>query len=136
MLSKHNQNEAVLKQQRLGVKHLFFRCKNVNLTLNLLITLWIIDSPDIISSSIQPRKVTLERCFIRILLGQKKVVLLPEIGRVKNFYHSPARIVESVSEYTFLISKKLKRKKKRNKNKQKAKETKKKRISPENRLKK
>ena len=33
----------------------------------------------------------------------KKVVLFPEIGRVKFFYHSHDRIVECVSEYIFLI---------------------------------
>ena len=57
MLSKHNQNEAVLKcckvSDRLGVKYLFFWCKNFNLALTLLITFWAIDSPDIVSSSIQ-----------------------------------------------------------------------------------
>ena len=37
--------------------------------------------------------------------GHKKVVLFPEIGRVKFFYHSPVRIVECVSECTFLIKK-------------------------------
>ena len=44
------------KRRRLGVKYLFFRCKNFNLALTLLIiTLLAIDSPDIVSSSIQPR---------------------------------------------------------------------------------
>ena len=57
-----------------------------------------------------------------------------EIGRVKNFYHIPARIVEWISEYIFLISK---NKQKVNKNTTKSKETKeKKRTSVENRLKK
>ena len=60
--------------------------------------------------------------------GQTKVVLFPQIGRVKNFCHSPARIVECVSEYTFLISK--------NNKQTKAKETKdERRIFPEDRLK-
>ena len=36
----------------------------------------------------------------------KKVLLFPEIGRLKNFYHLPARIVESVSEYIFFVSNK------------------------------
>ena len=54
-------------QRRLGVKYLFFRCKNFNLALTLLITLLAIDSPEIVSSGIQPRQVTLECCFIRIL---------------------------------------------------------------------
>ena len=40
----------------------------------------------------------------------KKVVLNPEIGRVKNFYHSPARIVKCLSEYIFLIKKNKKKK--------------------------
>ena len=35
-----------------------------------------------------------------------KIVLFPEIGRVKIFYHSSALIVECVSEYIFLIKKK------------------------------
>ena len=55
-------------------------------------------------------------------------------------YHSPARIVECVSEYTFLISKNNKqtnKQDKQNKKKKKAKETKEeKRISLKNELKK
>ena len=50
--------------------------------------------------------------FVKILiqlhllrLSQKRVVLFPETGRVKKFYYSPARIIECVSEYIFLISK-------------------------------
>ena len=42
-------------------------------------------------------------------LGQKKEVLFPEIGWVDFFYHSPARIVECLSEYIFLISNKTKK---------------------------
>ena len=49
-------------------------------------------------------------------LGQKKVVLFPEIGRVKLFYHLPACIVECVLEYTFLISKNNKQTTKKHKN--------------------
>ena len=41
----------------------------------------------------------------------KKVVLFQEIGRVKKNFHSPARIVECVSEYIFLISKNKKKQK-------------------------
>ena len=41
-------------------------------------------------------------------LRPKIVVLFPEIGRVKKFYHSLAHIVECVSEYIFLIPKKKK----------------------------
>ena len=41
-------------------------------------------------------------------LRPKKVVLFPEIGRMKFFYRSPVRIVECTSEYTFLVSKKNK----------------------------
>ena len=37
--------------------------------------------------------------------GPKRLVLFQEIGRVKNFYHSPARIVDCVSKYIFLILK-------------------------------
>ena len=65
--------------------------------------------------------------------------MFPETGRVKIFYYSPARIVECVSEYIFLISenKQAKKKAKQSKNTKKAKQTKeKKRISAENRLKK
>ena len=42
----------------------------------------------------------------------KKVVLYPEIGRVKFFYHSPARMVKCISKYIFKKNKKQKRKKK------------------------
>ena len=57
---------------------------------------------------------------------------------MKKIYYSPARIVECVSEYIFLISKNKQAKKaKQSKNTKKAKKTKeKKRISVENRLKK
>ena len=58
---------------------------------------------------------------------------------MKKIYYSPARIVECVSEYIFLISEKKQEKKKakQSKNTKKAKQTKeKKRISAENRLKK
>ena len=41
-------------------------------------------------------------------LRPKIVVLFPEIGRVKKFYHSLAHIVECVSEYIFLIPKEKK----------------------------
>ena len=34
----------------------------------------------------------------------KKIVLFPEISWVKFFYHSPACMVERVSEYIFLVS--------------------------------
>ena len=62
------------------------------------------------------------------MLGQKKLVLFPEIGQVNFFYHSPAHIVERVSEYIFLIVKEKYKSKRQN-----AKETKKeKRISVEN----
>ena len=44
-------------------------------------------------------------------LRPKIVVLFPEIGRVKKFYHSLAHIVECVSEYIFLIPKEEEKKK-------------------------
>ena len=50
---------------------------------------------------------------------KKKLVLFPEIGRVKFFYHSPARIAEYVSEYTFLSSKNNKTKNKNQKKQKK-----------------
>ena len=64
--------------------------------------------------------------------------MFPETGRVKKFYYSPARIVECVSEYIFLISKNKQAKKTKAKQVYKqAKETKEKKIiSAENRLKK
>ena len=43
--------------------------------------------------------------------GQKKIVLFLKIDGVKNFYHSPAHIVECISEYIFLIKKKKQTKK-------------------------
>ena len=49
-------------------------------------------------------------------LRPKIVVLFPEIGRVKKFYHSLAHIVECVSEYIFLIPKEEEKKKKNNRN--------------------
>ena len=77
--------------------------------------------------------------FNKAVLRQKKVFLFPEIGQVKNFYHSPGRMVEYVSEYIIFNFKKqtYKQKEKKKKKKKKQKETKKeKRIYPENRLKK
>ena len=50
--------------------------------------------------------------------------MFPEIGRIKIFYHSPARIAEFVSEYIFLIFKKKQKKARR----QKEKETKEEKI--------
>ena len=44
----------------------------------------------------------------------KKVALLPEIDRVKRFYHLPFRTVECVSEY-FLFQKKYTRTNKKRK---------------------
>ena len=44
--------------------------------------------------------------------GQKKVVLFPESVGWKNFYHSPAHIIECVSQYVFLIKKKQQQKNK------------------------
>ena len=71
-----------------------------------------------------------------IYLRSKKVFLFPKIGRVKIFYHSPARTVKCVLEYIFLISKNKETSKKQRKRK-KEKETKKeKNIYPENQLKK
>ena len=57
------------KRHRLGVNTYFFRCKNFNLALPLLITIWGIDSPDLVSSSIQPGKsivkaALFEYCYI------------------------------------------------------------------------
>ena len=62
--------------------------------------------------------------------------MFPEIGWVKLFYNSPARIVERLSEYIFLISKNNKQTNKQTKQEsKKAKETKEeKRISPENKF--
>ena len=40
------------------------------------------------------------------VIRPKKLVLFPEIGRVKFFFYSSASIVECVSEYISLISKK------------------------------
>ena len=51
--------------------------------------------------------------------AKKKVVLFPEIGPVKIFYHSPARIVECVSEYIFNFKKKTRRQKMQKKLKKK-----------------
>ena len=59
------------------------------------------------------------------MLRPKKVVLFPEIGRMKNY--SLARIVKCVSEYMFLISKKQTKKEKKYKNTKKEKEIKEKR---------
>ena len=51
-------------------------------------------------------------------LGQKKSSLLAGNQLFGNFfYHSPTRIVECVSEYTFLISKNNKQTTTKNKNK-------------------
>ena len=64
--------------------------------------------------------------------------MFPEIRRRKKILSLPARIVECVSEYIFLISKNKQAKKaQKSKNTKKAKETKEeRRIFPENRLKK
>ena len=65
----------------------------------------------------------------------KKKSCFRKLAGWKFYYHSPARIVECVAEYTFLISKTNKQTNKKTRIK-KAKETKEeKRISPENRLK-
>ena len=48
-------------------------------------------------------------------LRQKKVVLFPEIGRVKFFCHLPARMVGCVSEYIFIFCFKKHTNKKQNK---------------------
>ena len=86
----------------------------IKLVVNLLLTKYLI-----------PITATLSEKPLRL----KKVALFPEIGRIKIFYHSPTRIVECVSEYIFLISKKTNKQTRR----QKANETKdKKRISVEN----
>ena len=61
----------------------------------------------------------LEKHLIHLFHQAKKVVLFPEIDRVSFFYHSPACIVECVSEYIFLISKKQKNKTKTIQNKAK-----------------
>ena len=53
--------------------------------------------------------------FINIQQGQKKVVLFPEIGWV--ICHSPAHILECVSECIFLILKNKQAKKKKKKEK-------------------
>ena len=72
----------------------------------------------------------LEKHLIHLFHQAKKgkIVLFPEIHRVSFFYHSPACIVECVSEYIFLISKKQKNKTKtiQNKAKQEAKKRQKK----------
>ena len=75
----------------------------------------------------------LEKHLIHLFHQAKKVVLFPEIDRVSFFYHSPACIVECVSEYIFLISKKQKKNKNNTKQsktrrQKKAKETKEKII--------
>ena len=74
--------------------------------------------------------------FTKCKAKTKKVTLFPEIDRMKNFYHLPARIVECVlSEYAFLISRNNKQTTTKIKTK-KAKQTKEeKKISPGNRLK-
>ena len=63
----------------------------------------------------------LEKHLIHLFHQAKKgkIVLFPEIHRVSFFYHSPACIVECVSEYIFLISKKQKKKTKAIQNKAK-----------------
>ena len=73
------------------------------------------------------------RCCKKVNVRPKKLVLFPEVGQVKFFHHSPARIVECVSEYIFLISKN-KQTSIKNKDTKKAKEKEEKRISSENRL--
>ena len=55
--------------------------------------------------------------FTESFIGPKKVVLFAAIGRVKDFYHSPAHIVECVSEYIFLISKNKRKSKQKTKQK-------------------
>ena len=71
-----------------------------------------------------------------LYLGQKKLSCFYKLTRWNFFYDSPVRIVEYISEYIFLISKK-KTKAKKSKNTKKAKETREeKRISRENWLKK
>ena len=73
--------------------------------------------------------------IFHLVRPKQKVVLFPEIDRMKNFYHSPTRIVGCASRYAFLSSKNIKQTTK--KQSKKAKETnEEKRISPENRLKK
>ena len=67
------------------------------------------------------------------ILGQKKSSFLS--GNRPGENHLPTRIVECVSEYTFLISKSNKPTNKKNKNQKKQKKEEK-RISPENRSKK
>ena len=49
----------------------------------------------------------------------KKVVLFPKIGWVNFFYHSPARIVKCISEYTFFIWRNIKQTNKQTNKKQK-----------------
>ena len=73
------------------------------------------------------------------ILGQKKVILLPEIGRVKfflSFIRPHSRICIGI--YIFIFKKqtnKQKKTKKKNRNTKKAKETKEqKRVYPENGL--
>ena len=46
----------------------------------------------------------------------KKKVLFPDIGWVKNFYHSPAHIFECVSEYIFELKRKANKKPQQNNN--------------------
>ena len=56
--------------------------------------------------------------------AKKEVVLSPKISRVNFFYQLPARIIEYVSEYIFLIKKKYKKEKtKKQQNKQRNKQT-------------
>ena len=59
----------------------------------------------------QSLTITRQRKELYPILGLKKVVLFSEIGRLK-IYHSPVRLIECVSEYKFLISKKTNKKNK------------------------
>ena len=67
------------------------------------------------------------------MIGPKKAVLFPEIGRVKFFDHSPARIVKCASIFNL---KRQTNKQKKTRIQMKQKKLKKKRIVPENRSKK
>ena len=59
--------------------------------------------------------------FPRKLSGKKKKVLFPDIGWVKNFYHSPVHIFECVSEYIFELKRKANKKPQQNNNTKKQK---------------
>ena len=72
-------------------------------------------------------------CANHHMIGPKKAVLFPEIGRVKFLDHSPARIFKCASIFNF---KKQTNKQKKQEYKRSKRNQKKKRIVPENRLKK